>query len=136
MRRHDTVLSNAPGQSVMRGASWQQIERVTSGEPWGSETLPMDVAEELDLTRPLPEDVETARSEADADSVRLYFQQVGRVPLLKLELRYGRTNAREHRLHEIARRLGASRERVRQIEAQALDRLRRRRHHLHRSEAA
>jgi RNA polymerase primary sigma factor len=43
-----------------------------------------------------------------------------------LELRFGIVNAREHTLEEISERMGVSRERVRQIEKQALDRLRRR----------
>jgi len=46
---------------------------------------------------------------------------------LVLELRYGIVNAREHTLQEVADRLGVSRERVRQIEKQAMERLRRRR---------
>jgi RNA polymerase primary sigma factor len=41
-----------------------------------------------------------------------------------LELRYGIVNAREHTLQEIADRLGVSRERVRQIEKLAMQRLR------------
>jgi RNA polymerase primary sigma factor len=43
-----------------------------------------------------------------------------------LELRYGIVNSREHTLQEIGDRFGVSRERVRQIEKQALNRLRRR----------
>ena len=46
---------------------------------------------------------------------------------LVLEMRYGIVNAREHTLEEIARRLGVSRERVRQIEKETMERLRRRR---------
>jgi DNA-binding CsgD family transcriptional regulator len=45
-----------------------------------------------------------------------------------LELRYGFVDGREHRLQEIADRLGLSRERVGRIEKQALNRLRRGRH--------
>jgi RNA polymerase sigma factor (sigma-70 family) len=45
-----------------------------------------------------------------------------------LELRYGLVDGREHRLQEIADRLGLSRERVGRIERQALNRLRRGRH--------
>jgi RNA polymerase primary sigma factor len=41
-----------------------------------------------------------------------------------LELRYGIRNAREHTLQDIAERLGISRERVRQIEARAMQQLR------------
>jgi RNA polymerase primary sigma factor/RNA polymerase nonessential primary-like sigma factor len=44
-----------------------------------------------------------------------------------VELRYGIVNAREHTLREVADRLGVSRERVRQIKKQAMERLRRRR---------
>jgi len=43
-----------------------------------------------------------------------------------LELRYGIVNAREHTLREISERMGLSRERVRQIEQQAMQRVRRR----------
>jgi RNA polymerase sigma factor (sigma-70 family) len=41
-----------------------------------------------------------------------------------IELRYGITNSREHTLGEIGKRLGVTRERARQIEAQAMARLR------------
>jgi RNA polymerase primary sigma factor len=41
-----------------------------------------------------------------------------------IELRYGITNSREHTLDEIGKRLGVTRERARQIEAQAMRRLR------------
>ena len=43
---------------------------------------------------------------------------------LVLELRYGIVNAREHTLQEVTDRLGVSRERVRQIERQAMQQLR------------
>ena len=42
-----------------------------------------------------------------------------------LEMRYGICNAREHSLAEIAEHMGVSRERVRQLEKQAMQRLRR-----------
>jgi RNA polymerase primary sigma factor len=42
-----------------------------------------------------------------------------------LELRYGICNAREHSLAEIAEHMGVSRERIRQLEKQAMQRLRR-----------
>jgi RNA polymerase primary sigma factor len=44
-----------------------------------------------------------------------------------LEFRYGIVNEREHSLQEIADRVGLSRERVRQIELQPMNRLQRRR---------
>ena len=48
---------------------------LSPGELW-------DVAEEPDFTRS-PRDVEVEREGAEVDSVRLYFQQIARVPLLK-----------------------------------------------------
>jgi RNA polymerase primary sigma factor len=42
-----------------------------------------------------------------------------------LEMRYGICNAREHSLAEIAEHMGVSRERIRQLEKQAMQRLRR-----------
>jgi RNA polymerase sigma factor (sigma-70 family) len=53
-----------------------------------------------------------------------------------IEWRYGIRNAREHTLQEIAGRLGVTRERVRQIEKQAMNRLRRHRGALRPPEAA
>jgi RNA polymerase primary sigma factor len=55
---------------------------------------------------------------------------------LVLELRFGIANAREHTLQEIADRLGVTRERVRQIEKQALQRLQRSRGSLWQPRAA
>jgi RNA polymerase sigma factor (sigma-70 family) len=46
-----------------------------------------------------------------------------------IELRYGLVNTHEHTLQEIADRLGVTRERVRQIERQALSRMRAQQHH-------
>ncbi len=43
---------------------------------------------------------------------------------LVIKLRYGLTDGAEYTLAEIGRRLGISRERVRQIEEEALDKLR------------
>jgi len=59
--------------------------------------------------------------------VKLALESLSDRERLVLELRYGIVNAREHTLQEIANRLGVSRERVRQVEQQAMQRLRRRR---------
>jgi RNA polymerase primary sigma factor len=71
---------------------------------------------------------ETPLFEADTlRVVRAALQSLDERERLVLELRYGIVNAREHTLQEIAERLGLSRERVRQIERQAMQRLKRRR---------
>jgi RNA polymerase primary sigma factor len=59
--------------------------------------------------------------------VKSTLESLGERERLVLELRYGIVNAREHTLQEVADRLGISPERVRQIEKQALQRLRGRR---------
>jgi RNA polymerase sigma factor (sigma-70 family) len=43
----------------------------------------VDVVEEPDFTQLFPEEPEAEGGAADIDAVRLYFQQIGRVPLLK-----------------------------------------------------
>jgi RNA polymerase primary sigma factor len=55
---------------------------------------------------------------------------------LVLELRYGIVNGHEHTLQEISERLEVSRERIRQIEAKALERLRRRPEQIRQTPAA
>ena len=42
----------------------------------------------------------------------------------KLKLRYGLSNGKTHTLQEVRLKIGVSRERIRQIEAQAMHRLR------------
>ena len=59
------------------------IKRATFRDTWGSEALPLDVAEEPDFTQLESEGTAPADTAADADSVRLYFRQIGHVPLLK-----------------------------------------------------
>jgi RNA polymerase primary sigma factor len=61
---------------------------------------------------------------------RLALQTLTERERLILELRFGIAENREHSLQEIANGLGLTRERVRQIEKQALQRLRRRHPHL------
>jgi RNA polymerase primary sigma factor len=58
--------------------------------------------------------------------VRLALQSLDERERLVLELRFGIANARPHTLKEVGDRLGVSRERIRQIERHALERLRRR----------
>jgi RNA polymerase sigma factor (sigma-70 family) len=58
------------------------------------------------------------------NSARRALQSLSERERLVLELRFGIETARPHTLREIGDRLGVSRERVRQIERQALERLR------------
>jgi RNA polymerase primary sigma factor len=67
---------------------------------------------------------------------RLALQSLGERERLVLEMRFGINNARSHTLAEIGGRLGLSRERVRQIEKMALERLRRQESPVDRPQAA
>ncbi|MBS1251052.1 MAG: RNA polymerase sigma factor SigA [Anaerolineales bacterium] len=66
---------------------------------------------------------------ASDDAITLYFREVGTVPLLTreariIELRYGLRDGRPYTLKEVGERFGLTRERIRQIEQDALRRLR------------
>jgi RNA polymerase sigma factor (sigma-70 family) len=78
---------------------------------------------------PLLEEEAVRRLEAALDSLTERQRLV-------VELRYGLANAREHTLQEIADRLGIRRERVRQLEQQAMYALRRVRGSIRRPQAA
>ena len=66
-------------------------------------------------TRPLPI--------TDPDELRAALARQDERERFVLEMRYGLTDGRQHSLAWIGRRLGLSAERVRQLEAKALDRL-------------
>jgi RNA polymerase primary sigma factor len=91
-------------------------------------SLEMPVADEtplgafLELEAPTPEDLTLAR---DLQSrVRRYLAQLSERERTVICLRYGIGTDREHTLEEISRRLSLSRERIRQIEAEAMRKLR------------
>lgn len=69
--------------------------------------------------------------EAQIERGALLNQEIGKVlqalpprEARVLELRFGLTDGREHTLEEISQKFGLTRERIRQIEAEALDKLR------------
>jgi RNA polymerase sigma factor (sigma-70 family) len=93
----------------------------------------------VSLDAPLTEDVLFGESVADAsgmtpeapvleqDTLKQVNQALESLPERErrvIELRYGIANSREHTLDEVGKRLGVTRERARQIEAQAMRRLR------------
>ena len=77
------------------------------------------VADESQVT---PEDALIARSEKE--SLEKALNTLSSREALVIKLRYGLADGTEHTLAEIARQLGLSRERVRQIEEEALRKLR------------
>jgi RNA polymerase primary sigma factor len=93
----------------------------------------------VSLDAPLTEDVLLGESVADTsgvspeapvleqDTLKQVSQALGSLTERErrvIELRYGIANSREHTLDEVGKRLGVTRERARQIEAQAMRRLR------------
>ncbi len=67
-----------------------------------------------------------ARREAEltlsADSVRVYLKQIGKASIIRL--RFGLIDGHQRTLEEVGKRFGVTRERIRQIEAKALRKLR------------
>jgi RNA polymerase primary sigma factor len=78
----------------------------------------------LKLDAPTPEDLAVARDRHSR--VRRYLSRLSEREREIISLRYGLSGDRAHSLEEIGQRLALSRERVRQIEAQAMKKLRRR----------
>jgi RNA polymerase primary sigma factor len=76
-----------------------------------------------DTTVPSPED-ETIRREL-AERIEQALEPLDTREREVVRLRFGLANDREYTLAEVGRRLGLSRERVRQIEARAVAKLRR-----------
>jgi RNA polymerase primary sigma factor len=86
-------------------------------------------------TSAVPPDATLERRDVLRTAKRV-LESLGKRERVVLELRYGIVNAREHTLDEIAERLGVSRERVRQIEKKALERLRHQRDRFRRPRVA
>lgn len=104
------VLLEAPGSTISLDAP------LTEGEPTGLGDLLTD-------TSSVAPDVEAARNEIVGHVARALETLPARQRDV-LRLRFGTSTDREHTLEEIGHRLGVTRERVRQIEAEGLRRLR------------
>jgi RNA polymerase sigma factor (sigma-70 family) len=77
-----------------------------------------------DETTPMPDDA--AESAQEARVARAALESLSERERSVLALRYGIDSDRPHTLREVGRRLGLTRERIRQIEKHAVDKLRRR----------
>jgi RNA polymerase primary sigma factor len=71
-----------------------------------------------------PEPVETVTSEMLRDQLNDILSGLPPREVRILQMRYGLVDGETYTLEEVGRKLGVTRERVRQIEAQALSRLR------------
>jgi RNA polymerase primary sigma factor len=90
--------------------------------PVGSEesSLLGDFIEDENVVTPL----DAASRELLRDQIRSALQYLNERERQVLELRFGLSDGRDHTLEEVGQRLGVTRERVRQIEAKALRKLR------------
>ena len=126
-------LGGEPEPEQLAGALGVPVERVNELKRWSQDTVSLDttVGDDGDTTlgdlvadsdEPSPEDVVLAgleRARVEALLGHLDERSAGIV-----RARYGLEDGREHSLTEVAQRFSLSRERIRQLEIQALGRLR------------
>jgi RNA polymerase primary sigma factor len=121
-------LPHALDQKLRRAV--ERVERILrlAQEPMSLETpvgseessLLGDFIEDENVVTPL----DAASRELLRDQIRSALQYLNERERQVLELRFGLSDGRDHTLEEVGQRLGVTRERVRQIEAKALRKLR------------
>jgi RNA polymerase primary sigma factor len=128
LRASDEPLPHALDQKLRRAV--ERIERILrlAQEPMSLETpvgseessLLGDFIEDENVVTPL----DAASRELLRDQIRSALLYLNERERQVLELRFGLSDGRDHTLEEVGVRLGVTRERVRQIEAKALRKLR------------
>jgi RNA polymerase primary sigma factor len=128
LRGSEEPLPHALDQKLHRAV--ERVERILrlAQEPMSLETpvgseessLLGDFIEDENVVTPL----DAASRELLRDQIRSALQYLNERERQVLELRFGLSDGRDHTLEEVGQRLGVTRERVRQIEAKALRKLR------------